>query len=159
MKRQYVRDRRGFSLIELLIAIAIFLTSFCMIIGVFPVTFRSIQMAKNQMLATHFAEERIEYVKGMEFASILAMSEYNPPAPPPVPLNGSFTVTSMVNGVTQTLSYNWNIQVNKLPDAAANPCELCGVRVTVWWYENSNEAATINKVHSVDLYTEVAKLK
>ena len=100
---------KGFSVIELLIALAIFVTSFCMIIGIFPVTFRSIQMSKNFLLATNLAEQKMEYAKSLPFTSI---DITNLP-------NETITMFSTVNGVQQTLRFTCNYQLSAPTDTTS----------------------------------------
>jgi prepilin-type N-terminal cleavage/methylation domain-containing protein len=130
--------KKGFSILELMFAMAIFLTSFCMIIGVFPVTFRSIQTAKNNLVATHLAELNIEVVKNLAYDEIVTGK----------PADGTYSLRSTVNGVQQNLDYNCNYVVTPL---GIND-DLKEVRVQVSWNEGS-------MVHYVNLVTRVARLQ
>jgi len=115
---------KGFSVIELLIALAIFVTSFCMIIGIFPVTFRSIQMSKNFLLATNLAEQKMEYAKSLPFSDIDTTHL----------ANESITMFSTVNGVQQTLRFTCNYQLSA-PSSTSDPYygQIKYITVMVTW--------------------------
>lgn len=133
---------KGFSIIELLIALAIFVTSFCMIIGIFPVTFRSIQMSKNYLLATNLAEQKMEYAKSLVFTDI--DTTHLP--------NETITIFSTVNGVQQTLRFTCNYQIN-VPTDATSPYygQIKYITCQVSWEYRS-------QVEYVRLQSSVAKL-
>jgi prepilin-type N-terminal cleavage/methylation domain-containing protein len=164
MNRQADGRRRGFSIIELMIALAIFVTSFCMIIGVFPMTFKSIQTSKNSLIAGNIATERMERIKDPLLRKFNVVSEYGTTDehffdivdtiyateaqnviqdPSPV------TFTSMVNGVTQQLDYTVMGMVEPLepPDP-----DMVLVTVRVQWNEGSRNC-------EVKLVSKIARLQ
>jgi prepilin-type N-terminal cleavage/methylation domain-containing protein len=138
MRRSLSPGKKGFSIIELMFAMAIFLTSFCMIIGVFPVTFRSIQTSKNTLVAMHLAQQHMEIVKNLAFDEIVTGN----------PEDGNFVLESTVNGVQQNQSYNINYIVTPIGITD----DLKEVRVQASWSEGG-------MVHYVNLVTRVARLQ
>lgn len=57
----------GFSLIELLIALGILATGLLMIIGMFPVGYKSIAQARERIYATHIARQQLEKVLSADY--------------------------------------------------------------------------------------------
>jgi hypothetical protein len=106
-----------------------------MIIGIFPVTFRSVQLSKENLVATNLAEQRMEYIKSLPFDEIT-----NTNLPP-----GSIVLNNKVNGVQQNLTFEY------YPMVIDQTTELKRVTVKVAW--------TVSKLtHYVVLETQIAKL-
>lgn len=97
----YRRSRPGFSLVELLIAIALFVSFFFLVMDVWPVNARATQQGKSLGIATHLAEQQMALAQAQTFTSVTAVS-------PPV----SVRVASMVNGVAQSTTFTYSVTVN-----------------------------------------------
>lgn len=121
-----------------MIAIALFITSFCMIIGIFPVTFRSVQLSKESLLATNLGKQCLEYAKTLDYDSLPALNTANPP---------TIFLKNMVNGIGQELTFNYKYIVTE-----EIPNELSRVSVKVYWQYSS-------MTHYVTMDTKIARLK
>lgn len=124
-----------------MIAIALFLTSFCMIIGIFPVTFKSVQLSKESLIASNIAEQQLEYAKSLTFGEI--SNDPNGPLK-----HSSYVLSNTVNGVQQSLEFSVDYFVTSIST------ELKDVKVTVTWYKGANNT----EPHYVVLETKIAKL-
>lgn len=64
------RDRRGISILEVLIGLAVFATAFLMCLGVFPTAARAVTQARSQAQATRLAEAELERLMGLPFVDV-----------------------------------------------------------------------------------------
>ncbi|MHB2019470.1 MAG: type IV pilus modification PilV family protein [Candidatus Xenobia bacterium] len=127
-KRQVAR---AFSLLELLLAMFIFVVSFLGIVAVYPTSVRAVQQGKSEMLAQEIASQQ------MEAALALPLSGQTNDA-------GHLTVLGTVNDVQVVLTYNYSRTITPLtPD-------LCDVRIEVGWSEGASYrmVAVESEVHS-----------
>ena len=72
--RQKNKNSSGFTLVETLVAIAIFTTSILALMVVLTSGISNINYAKKKMTATYLAQEGIEYVRNMRDTSVLSNS-------------------------------------------------------------------------------------
>lgn len=144
------RRARGFSLVELMIGLAIFSTSLLMILGIFPTSSRSIQQARTILLGTHVAEQLVEqYGRGLPFSQVVnRTSGANDPVTgtPLSPIN----LISTVNGTQRVITFNWQIVVTTVN------ADLKDVRCQVSWLDT--DQASTSLVRYVNLSTRVANL-
>lgn len=112
---------------------AIFITAFLMLLGIFPTGLRSVKQARELTMATHLAQQSLENTAAAPFVSI----QSSPPAQVPVAIttNGA---ESSVNYVVQTL-------VTEVPAGAP---EYKNVMVQVSWDDGT-------RVRAVTLETDV----
>lgn len=94
--------RRGFSLVELLVALTIFTAGYLAVIGLFPTCARSVHQARVIMLATHVAQAHLENAINRANGAAVAES------------SGTEDVLSAVNGSTETLSFTWQVSATTL---------------------------------------------
>lgn len=62
--------RRGISILEVLIGLAVFATAFLMCLGVFPTAARAVTQARSQAQATRIAEAEMERLMGVPYADL-----------------------------------------------------------------------------------------
>ena len=119
--------REGFSLLELLVALAIFATAFLMLLGIFPTSSAALHQSRTYTLATHVSEQVIEqYVTSQTFDHVVnRTSGTNDPITglPDVP----YTLVSTVNGSQQVVTFSWQIVVSTVDT------NLKSARCLVWW--------------------------
>jgi len=123
----------GFSLIELMLGLAIFTTSFLLILGVFPTSGRAVHWGRTLLLATHIGQRQMEAMTSLPFAQI------STPAP------GTQSMVSMVNGTTEVLMFDYQVVVT---DVSAT---LKDIRCQVSWSDQGF-------LHYVNLETMVADI-
>lgn len=112
---------------------AIFITAFLMLLGIFPTGLRSVKQARELTMATHLAQQSLENTRVAPFDTIVS----SPPAQVPV------TVTS--NGAESTINYVVQTLVTDVP--AGSPTYK-NVMVQVSWDDGT-------RVRAVSLETDV----
>ena len=70
MKKNAGKNRKGFSLIEIMVAIMILGTSYIGIIQAFPYAMSIIKTAENETIASFLAQEKIEEINQMTYAEV-----------------------------------------------------------------------------------------
>ncbi len=98
--KQINKFSSGFTLVETLVAISIFVMSILALMSVLSSGIADTGYAKKKMVATYLAQEGIEYVRNQRDTAVLysgdAQSSWNsfissPPPVPPSPFDSSFT--------------------------------------------------------------------
>jgi type II secretory pathway pseudopilin PulG len=131
-ERAAVRKKRGFSLVDLLVAFTIFSMALLATLTIFPASMQSIRKARMNTMATHLAQSALESVFNQSFATIANSA-------------GSTTMTSTLNGSQETVTFTTTITVNSLSS------DLKDVSVRVSWSEDA--AGSLS--HNVTLETYV----
>jgi Tfp pilus assembly protein PilV len=62
--------RRAVSVIEMVVAAAVFAVSVLVLFGIFPISARSVRQAEQRLMAAHIADNRLELCRSMAFANI-----------------------------------------------------------------------------------------
>lgn len=109
-----VGRRRGFTVIEMLVAIAFFATFYIIIMEVWPLSARSVLQAKNALLASHVAEQEMEYAIYQGYNAVSNRS-------------GTYQLTSTINGVVQSSAIRYRVTVTP------NTSDTKDVQVRVDW--------------------------
>lgn len=135
-----LRRSSGISLIEVLIALAIFVTSVLAIYGIFPMAMKAVNQGENNLLANQVAKKELEYVKTLSWDQLDNENEAVSSRTPTM-------VTTTVNGVPRTVSFEPVIRIDPLPD---DPTNIKIVRVQVKWTIGSPSG---NKIMHVDMET------
>lgn len=145
------RSRRrgaGFSLVELLIAVAVFATAFLMMLGIFPTSAAALHQSHSYMLATHVGERVLEqYVMTQSFANVV-----NRTSGTTDPITGQpdapVTLITTVNGSQQITTFNWQIVVTALS------ADLKSARCMVWWNDSTTAGgASLVRTMSLEVLT------
>lgn len=134
------RNEAGFSLIELLIASAIFVTCLLSVYSMFVYSMRSIKKSEDYLLADQIAKKEMEYVKTLDWDTLddpLSNALNNRP---------NVEITTSLNGVQVTNSFSSNIMVT---DLEAN---VKVARILIQW---STASPSGNKVDSLELFTYI----
>lgn len=61
---------RAFSILEMVVAAAVFAISVLVLFGIFPITARSVSQAEQRLLANHLASNRLELLRTSAFDGI-----------------------------------------------------------------------------------------
>ncbi len=101
----------GFSLVELLMAVAILASAFLLVMGMFPISFRGIHQGKHQVIASQLAQAYMDRERTRPFTSMT---------------NGTYTdrISVVVNGVMSATTYTTTVTVRPSPVATANKAVL-----------------------------------
>lgn len=134
-------ENKGFLLIELLIAIFILTVCFLVILGVFPVSYKSVKKAKDVLFATNVARRQIERVCYYDFTEPnLSLS------------NATASYTCEVEGNTSTTEFIYNVIVSPDDDLASPKLSESSIKnVLVHIYKSSDPT------EYVKLETDIAR--
>ena len=125
-------NNKGFSLLELIIAIAVLAVGLVGVLQIFPIGLRASQRAGMMTKAAFLAQNKIEDVKLAGFDAITEL-------PPKIPLSGK-------DG-----DFEWNIKIDDVNlEGIENSSEMRKVTVILTWPER-------NTTRSKDLITYVTK--
>ncbi len=108
--------RRGFSVMEMLVAAAVFASSVMILLGIFPLSARAVRQSQLNLIATHLAENQLETARARSYEALFTETL------PPIPF------TLKVNGTDLNVTYTVTMDVTEV-----NP-GLKSVRVTVSWF-------------------------
>jgi len=64
------RQNRGLSLLELLVAVAVFAVAFVMLLTAFPTAARAVRQGHDYVAATFLAERCLEQIRGLDYDTI-----------------------------------------------------------------------------------------
>lgn len=128
--------RSGLSLVEILIAMTVFISAFLALLSVFPLALASIRQARETNMATFLAEQAIESIRGANYSTINV-------SVPPAPVHTTVTVTS--NNQTTTHDYLTTVNYAAGPGGFGNSTVAT---VLVSW--------TSDRFRSTQMGTEVA---
>ena len=125
-------NNKGFSLLELIIAIAVLAVGLVGVLQIFPIGLRASQRAGMMTKAAFLAQNKIEDVKLAGFDAITEL-------PPKIPLSGK-------DG-----DFEWNIKIDDVNlEGVENSSEMRKVTVILTWPER-------NTTRSKDFITYVSK--
>ena len=62
--------KRAFSVIEVLVSAAVFITSVLVLFGIFPISARSVRQAEQRTMASHLADNRLQLCRSSAFGDI-----------------------------------------------------------------------------------------
>ena len=125
MTRRFLRDERGITLAEVLIAIAVLSLGLAALMSVVPVASYGVQDGNQTSTATFLAQQRMEQIRNATWDSAtdcvgLSPDSTSPPAPSPAATCGATAVTypdeANVTGFTQ---YSRAVRIT---DCGVTPC-------------------------------------
>ncbi len=90
---------KGFSLVELLFAVAILASSLLILVGIFPAVFSEVRQGKYILLATQIAQKRMEDALSRPFDEVSGTT------------SGQETLQSYVNAVPTAMTFVWSTVV------------------------------------------------
>lgn len=116
---------RGFSVLEMLVAAAVFAISVMILLGIFPLSARAVRQSQLTLIATHMAEFQLETARARSFE---ALSDESLPVIP---------VTLKLNGTDTTVDYMVSMRVMETSPG------LKHVTATVTWKWESDRTLTL----------------
>jgi Tfp pilus assembly protein PilV len=138
--------RSGLSLVEILVAMTIFITSFLALLGVFPTALHSVQQAREMNIATFLAEERLEQLKAFGSSSSTNFNTLaSEPSASPIP------ITFTTNGQNARIDFQCQAQV--APSPSASPT-MKQIQVTVSWFSR-RQTGTNADLKTVRMASEI----
>lgn len=93
-----MRRRSGFSLIEILFAVAILASGFLLVMGMFPTSFRGVHQGKHRLVANQLAQAYMDRERSKSF-NTMSSTVYND------------NYTTVVNGVSSSAAYRTTVRV------------------------------------------------
>lgn len=134
-------NKKGFSIVEAVVAVNLAALMIVFLIGIIPYCIVSLKRTAHFLVASSLAEQLMENIRMAPFDSIPPQGTYsvNPPAlgslPNPYP-NTAITVKS--DGVTDTRLYSFTVDINDGVDPFGNTVsDIKRVTVTVTWTERT----------------------
>jgi prepilin-type N-terminal cleavage/methylation domain-containing protein len=124
-----IREKRGFSLIEVLIGIIFLAIGLLAVAGMQATSVRGNFFSNNVMLATYVAQDRLELLKSLPLTSPELTLGSHDDETAPAPLTGSFKTLVFNRAYTVTTPGDGNLSI----------------KYTVTWKDGVN--------HSLDFYT------
>lgn len=103
--------RSGFSLIELLFAVAILASGFLLVLGMFPASFRGVHQGKYHLVGSQLAQAYMDRERSKSFGTMETRSYTD-------------RYTTVVNGVQQSSLYTTIVTVRPNLPAAANKASI-----------------------------------
>lgn len=139
-----MKIKKGFTLLELLIALMILAVGFLMILGVFPVSMKSVKQGKDILFATHLAQRQMEKAiyqcQGDDFLDYGLSISSN---------DGRAYLTSLVNNVSTTTEFTYSVEYTPDTQAEVSAATLKNIVVIVY--------ATTKPERYVKLETDIAR--
>lgn len=132
-----VKGRRGVSLLEVLVGLAIFSTVFVILLSLFPVGADSVRLARETNLGSHLAEELLEQIQAQDFDNVTSTAFPAEQIP----------ITTVNNDESSTLTFERQALITNEP--AESP-EIKNVVVSVTWTSDS-------VLHSLRLETDLVR--
>ena len=131
---------KGFSLAEVLIALAIFSVGLLSIYGLFPLAMRAANQGETIFIANQLGQKEIEFLRMLSWDDLSMENQVINNRP-------STTMTTTINGATSTTVYDSSIRIDPLPD---DPDNIKIARVQISWVTSTPSGS---KFSHVDLET------
>lgn len=74
IKKNYLANRHGFTLVEVLVALSVFTIAVLVIIQLFPAGIQSVGLSTNEISATNLAQAALENAKGAAYDEVESKS-------------------------------------------------------------------------------------
>lgn len=136
------RAHQGFSLIEILVAIALFSTAFLYLLGTLTAANHSVKASADRMCAQDFAERLMEQQKALPPASLNSFQ-------------GNSWASFRQNGTEVVLDFTYNVQVN-VETVPTTTQTLTRIVVAVDWL-NRYQPGQDRELRTVRLETAVGE--
>lgn len=112
---------RGLTIIETMIAVALFATALIAMIGVYPTSARAARQAQGHLVATNLAEKELEFSRAMDYDAIEDRQD-------------QYTLDFESNGAPNQITFDTDIKVQELRTGL----KLVTVRVDYQGSDNLN---------------------
>lgn len=120
-------QKRGFSLIEVLIAMVVLAVAFLALIQIFPSAYLTVYRSKDQLVAVQLAQCYMDETRALPYAQMASSAQYDIP------------VESVMNDVTTSVTYHVVVDVSPASPAGVPlaDSDLARIRVLVQWPQKS----------------------
>lgn len=145
---------RGFNLIELMVAMFIFLTCLMFIFAIFPASVKAVSQGRYTFLATEIAQQEMEYLKNMDWNKLENFQTWVQSTPDL--FYRSTTLSCFINGVESSVTYNSVPVVTVFSTDSTGQADVVSIRVLVK-YSHGSKVQKNEYFKSVELETLVAK--
>lgn len=145
--RHLLREKRGLTLAEVILAAAIISVAVLAIVGLFPTALQNVRYGGHMSQASSLAQEMVELIRTQPFNMV---SNYNgldtrnapPPLPPAVQAHFNQWKTDIAPAnPAGALPQGWGtVAVGAVP---GGPPDLLQVTISVGWREGGNQTITI----------------
>ena len=105
---------RGMTVIETLVAVALFTGAVVVVIGVFPASVRALRQSHSHLVAATLAEKELEFCRAQDYDALENRDE-------------SYSLTQERSGISTTITYRTHLEISLLRQG------LKRVLVTVEW--------------------------
>lgn len=92
---------RGLTVIETMIAVALFATAIIAAIGIYPTSARAARQAQGHLVASHLAEKELEFSRAMDYDAIEDRQE-------------QYTLDFESNGAATQITFDTDIRVQEV---------------------------------------------
>ena len=133
---------KGFSLAEVLIALAIFSVGLLSIYGLFPLAMRAANQGESIFLANQLGQKEIEFLRTLSWSELDTTNELISDRP-------ETTMTTTINGATNTTVYSSTIRIDALPE---DPDNIKIARVQISWMSPTPGGSKFNNVELETLF-------
>lgn len=118
-----INNKKGFSILEIPIAMMILTVGLLFLFGVFPTSFSGVSQGKNILGGAQVAEQLFEQAQNSSFSTPQSKTDPN------------FSITSTLNGVSSTTTYTYTVletayHVNDCATPSASGTSTCGPPAT-----------------------------
>jgi type II secretory pathway pseudopilin PulG len=100
---------RGFSILELLVAFAIFVTAFLFLLGVFPTSYQALREGRTYLLANAVGQQWMELYMSTPFSALPAPSGSPNPNTILKQVSGSNSMISTYKGSQDVINYTTTV--------------------------------------------------
>ncbi len=152
--RNKLYQKRGYSLIELMVAMFIFLTCLLFMIGMFPTAVKAVSQARHTFLATSIAQQELEYLKNLPWDKLENFQDYAQSEPDT--FYRTTVLTSEINGVSSSVEFQTNPIISNYSTDPSGNVDVVNIRVLVK-YAYGSSAVKDEYYKTVDMETLVAK--
>ncbi len=135
-------NRLGFGLAELLVAIALFITGFVILLGVLTSSTHAVKHGQDRIYALQMAQQIVELWRSKKYAAVTVGTQ-----------SDSCEYRYRTSGQEVTLTYAYDVDVT-VPNTTASP-PLKHVRVTVEYPIDSSRNGTVSLETAVADLTQV----
>ena len=144
-----VREKRGFTLLEVLFAVVIITVAVLAVVGLFPTALRNVRYGGHMSQASSLAQEMIEMIRTQPFASVSSYNGLDTRNSPPVGLPASVLAhfnqwQSDITPPSGVLPQGWGT-ITAVPETGPPDLssDLLRVTITVGWQERGAQTITL----------------
>lgn len=101
------RHARGLTIVELVVAMALFVAFFLLVMNTWPLNAWAASKARHVVLANHIVEQEMENTLALGFDNAVSRS-------------GSYTLSGSTNGAAESQTFNYTVTVTSVSSDASD---------------------------------------